>query len=134
MATQEKDEKYSRGRYRDITNAQIVKVFGKKGGNLSATADALGISRTTLYYWRNSDAELDEMMKEVEEGLIDFSESKLMEAIQDGNLTAIIFHLKTKGKNRGYIEGQEIKATVEHARQLSQEEARQMIQDLESQY
>jgi len=134
MATQEKDEKYSRGRYKNYSNEQIAKVFGKKGGNLSATADALGISRTTLYYWRKSDAELDEMMNEVEEGLIDYTESKLMEAIQEGNITAILFHLKTKGKSRGYIEGQEIKATVEHARQLSQEEARKMIEDLESQY
>ena len=46
-------------------------------------------------------------MNDVDESLIDFSESKLLEQINDGNLTAIIFHLKTKGKKRGYVEKSE---------------------------
>ncbi|MBR1785290.1 MAG: hypothetical protein IJ760_07655 [Bacteroidales bacterium] len=75
---------------------------------MSATAIALGCSRTTLYEWRQNDPKLDAMMKEVEESLIDFTESKLMEQIKDANLTAIIFHLKTKGKKRGYTEGEEV--------------------------
>ena len=60
--------------------------------------------------------------------------SKLTEAINDGNLTAIIFHLKTKGKSRGYIEGQEITATVQSAKPMTQQEAQDFIQDLENKY
>lgn len=86
----------------------IVDVYSKKAANMSATAIALGCSRTTLYEWRQNDPKLDAMMKEVEESLIDFTESKLMEQIKDANLTAIIFHLKTKGKKRGYTEGEEV--------------------------
>lgn len=86
----------------------IAEVYGKKGANMSATAAALGCSRTTLYEWREKDPKLDKLMHEVEESLIDFSESKLIEQIKDGNMTAVIFHLKTKGKKRGYTEGVEV--------------------------
>jgi hypothetical protein len=42
------------------------------------------------------------------ERFLDFLESKLVEQINGGNTTSIIFALKTKGKNRGYVERQEI--------------------------
>lgn len=90
--------------YKNIDNDIIVKVYEKKGCNVSATATALGVDRKTIYNWREKDKELDERLKDAEESLIDFSESKLLEQINEGNLTAIIFHLKTKGKNRGYVE------------------------------
>lgn len=94
-------------RYKKISNNEIIKVFEKKAGNMSATASALNIDRATLSKWRRTDNKLNEALTEVEESLIDFSESKLIEAINEGNLTAIIFHLKTKGRKRGYIERQE---------------------------
>lgn len=86
----------------------IADVYEKKAANMSATAVALGVSRTTLYEWRQKDPKLDALMHEVEESLIDFTESKLLAQIKDDNMTAIIFHLKTKGKKRGYTEGEEI--------------------------
>ena len=86
----------------------IADVYEKKAANMSATAIALGVSRTTLYEWREKDPKLDALMHEVEESLIDFTESKLLAQIKDDNMTAIIFHLKTKGKKRGYTEGEEV--------------------------
>lgn len=88
---------------------KVVEVYRKKGCNITATCLALGnISRTTFYKWRAEDEKLEEALRSAEEELVDFSESKLMEQISEGNLTAIIFHLKTKGKKRGYIEGVEV--------------------------
>ncbi len=90
------------------TRKAIADVYEKKAANMSATAIALGVSRTTLYEWREKDPKLDALMHEVEESLIDFTESKLLAQIKDDNMTAIIFHLKTKGKKRGYTEGEEV--------------------------
>ena len=39
---------------------------------------------------------------------LDFAESKLYELIKEANVPATLFYLKTKGKNRGYIERQEL--------------------------
>ncbi|MBQ7471573.1 MAG: hypothetical protein IJS97_04020 [Prevotella sp.] len=86
------------------TNAYIAKVYYKQACNVSQTCKALKISRNTFYEWRNSDKELDEALKEQEGSLLDYAEGKLLSAIQDDNLTATIFFLKTKGKKRGYVE------------------------------
>jgi hypothetical protein len=41
---------------------------------------------------------------ELENVSLDFTESKLFKEIEGRNITAIIFHLKCKGKRRGYID------------------------------
>lgn len=87
-----------------IPFSTIARVYEKKAGNLASTASALNIDRTTLWKMRKDNPELEEKLKAVDEGLIDFVESKLLKAINEDNITSIIFYLKTKGKNRGYIE------------------------------
>lgn len=89
---------------RKVSNEDLIKMYEKKGGNISATCIALGITRQTFFNYRNADKKLAQRLDDVSESLIDFAESKLVEQINDGNLTAIIFFLKTKGKNRGYVE------------------------------
>ena len=82
----------------------IAQIYEKKAANVSATCKALNISRTQFYKWKNRYPKLTEMLNEVDESLLDFAESKLMEKVQDGDITALIFFLKTKGKKRGYVE------------------------------
>ena len=95
-----------------VSNADILTAYEKKGANISATCAALGIDRQTFYNRRKANASLDEALRAVEEGLVDFAESKLMQAINGENLTAIIFYLKTKGRNRGYVEKTEVETSV----------------------
>jgi len=66
------------------------------------------VGRTTFYKWMKEDEEFALKVEEIENVALDYSESKLFDQISAGNITAIIFHLKTKGKKRGYIEKQEI--------------------------
>ena len=105
----------------DINNDAIVTAYTKKGCNVSATCTALGISRQTFYTRKNTDAELRERLEEAEEAIIDFAESKLVESIGDGDLTAIIFFLKTKGKKRGYVEKVENDVSINAFEKLMQE-------------
>lgn len=105
----------------DISNDSIVAVYGKKGCNVSATCAALGISRQTFYVRKNSDPSLRERLEEAEESIIDFAESKLVEAVGEGDLTAIIFFLKTKGKKRGYVEKMENDVSINAFEKLMQE-------------
>lgn len=99
-------------RKRKVSNAEIVAAYEKKGANISATCKSLNIDRKTFYNRRAGSSELDRQLKEIEESLVDFAESKLMGAMNDNNLTAIIFYLKTKGKHRGYVEQVEQKVEV----------------------
>jgi hypothetical protein len=73
---------------------------------------------------------LAEVLKETVELNLDTAESQLMTLIANGNVAAVIFYLKTKGKARGYVErveatgsgGGPIKIDIEmvrHARRQS---------------
>lgn len=108
-------------RYKKIPFERVAEVYSKKAGNISATCSALGIDRNTFTAWRDRYPKLSALLDEVDESLIDFSESKLLEQINDGNLTAIIFHLKTKGKKRGYVESVEQNVNVNPFEKLMQE-------------
>jgi hypothetical protein len=77
-------------------------------GIVSTACEKAGISRQTHYNWLKDDAEYKEAVRAIEERTIDFAESHLHALIKDKNPAATIFFLKTKGKNRGYVERQEI--------------------------
>jgi hypothetical protein len=54
------------------------------------------------------DAEYKAAVDGLSDVALDFAESQLHKQIKEGNSTATIFFLKTKGKKRGYIERQEV--------------------------
>lgn len=87
---------------REIIEKAIVKAFG----NLSTAARSLSVERQTLYTWIAQEG-LDECVIEGRNRRLDFAESMLDKAMQNDNITAIIFYLKTQGKSRGYVERQE---------------------------
>lgn len=113
------------GKRKKIPREKIVEVFSKKGCNVSATCLALGIDRGTFYKWKKADETLSEMLEEAEEAVIDNAESKLLQKINEGDTTCLIFYLKTKGKSRGYVEKTEIDATVNPFYELMQQASRQ---------
>jgi hypothetical protein len=84
--------------------SRFIKILKNKSGNISSACEAIGIGRTTFYDWCKKDKKFNEEVEAAAESLIDLAESKLVEKINDGNISAITFLLKTKGRKRGYSE------------------------------
>jgi hypothetical protein len=89
----------------------MLDALEKSLGVVTAACKAVGIGRTTHYLWMQEDPDYKKAVEELGDVAIDFAESQLHKQIKDGNSTATIFFLKTKGKKRGYVERQEIEAT-----------------------
>jgi hypothetical protein len=99
-------------------------------GNVTEAAAAVGMSRETHYDWLKNDPEYAAAVASLKNVALDFAESqlkKLMEGAErqalthDGevvtikdapNTSAVIFYLKTQGKQRGYIERQELSTEI----------------------
>lgn len=89
---------------------KFIQALAQGYGIIATACEAIGIGRSTYYRWYNADQEFRERVDEVTETQVDFVESKLMQAISEGDTTATIFYLKTKGKKRGYNEKAQPKA------------------------
>lgn len=86
----------------------IEAMLKAKDGNVLATAAALGVSRSTINRRINESPVLQEVLHDARDGMVDIAESALKREVLAGNITAIIFTLKTLGKQRGYVERQEV--------------------------
>ena len=86
----------------------FLKAFENKEFNIAESCKAINIARQTYYDWLKDDDEFKQQVQELKESDLDFTESALRKLIKKGNVIATIFKLKTKGKDRGYIEKQEV--------------------------
>jgi hypothetical protein len=71
-------------------------------GFIGVTLRELEMTRGEFNEWIGDDLFFEKKVLEIQELSIDYVEEKLLEEIQGGNLQAIQFFLKTKGKERGY--------------------------------
>lgn len=97
------DKKALRGNKKRMYDALMDQL-----GIITAAARQVGLSRETHYRWLRSDENYKQWIEEIPELTRDFVENALLKNIKEGNVTAQIFYLKTKGRSRGYIERQEI--------------------------
>ena len=86
----------------------IIEALEKSLGVVTTACKNVGIGRTTFYGWIQEDEEFAKEVDDIQNIALDFAESQLHKQIGEGNTSATIFYLKTKGKKRGYIERQEI--------------------------
>ena len=91
----------------NFQKSEIKKAIEGSGGYISEIARRLGVD----WHTANKFIKLHELTEDLQiedEKSTDRAELKLMEAVEKGEIAAIIFRLKTKGKKRGYIERQEL--------------------------
>lgn len=90
----------------------VIQALEKTLGVVTPACQKAGISRDTFYEWFNKDEEFRKAVKATKDIALDFTENELLKQIKEGDTTAIIFYLKTQGKNRGYVERQESVVSV----------------------
>ena len=83
---------------------QVADAIRVARGFVTVAAEKLGCHRATVQRYINDYATVQDALTDAREKRHDFVENKLMSAINDGNMTAIIFYLKTQCKTRGYVE------------------------------
>lgn len=93
------------------TAEQIIEAIKGSRGFVTAVAKKLGCTRPYVYQLIKKFPTAQAALDDEREGIKDFVEGKLIEQINAGNITGIIFYLKTQAKDRGYVERQELEHT-----------------------
>jgi hypothetical protein len=86
------------------TAQQMCEAIQGSGGLVSVVARRLGCGRATVYRYRDRYETVRKALEDERETTLDEVEAELIRAAKEGNITAIIFYLKTIGKHRGYVE------------------------------
>lgn len=92
---------------------QVIKQIQDLNGNIAAVARKLGVTRQSVYNHIRQHPTVQEALQQARETMLDNAESVLYREVLDGNMTAVIFFLKTQGRTRGYVERQELAGVKE---------------------
>jgi len=91
-----------------LAKKAMIQALESNLGVVTISANAVGISRKTHYSWMNKDEDYKDEVDSIRGVALDFVETKLFKKIKDEDTASIIFYLKTQGRNRGYVERQEM--------------------------
>lgn len=83
-------------------------------GEVMNSCESAGISYRTLCRWRKEDPAFKAAFEVEDYAQFDHVQSKLMQAIDRGDVRAITFYLKTKGAKHGYSEKMELTGNMNH--------------------
>jgi len=114
----------------DILKRNLLEALEKSLGVVTTACKIVDCNRSTFYKYYNNDQDFKASVDELQNLTLDFAESQLHQQIKDGNTTATIFYLKTKGKKRGYVERKEVEMTAEVSTSKLSNEARKKIDDI----
>jgi hypothetical protein len=83
---------------------EMIRALESTLGIVSAALKMVDMNKNMHYRWIKDDEEYAAKVKEIQNVTLDFVENQLLKQIREGNTQATIFYLRTKGKERGYIE------------------------------
>lgn len=93
---------------RKYNQKQVIDALVAADGSLTHAAKILGTTFRHLKKFVEANDKITEVVQGIEEETLDLAEGSLRKHIEGGNLTAVIFFLKTRGKKRGYIEDEKV--------------------------
>lgn len=88
--------------------AAVLKILANNACFIATACKQANITRKMFYTYMKNDPEFREAVEVIEEQRKDFVERKIMEKIEEGDTSMLIFYAKTKMKDRGYVERTEI--------------------------
>jgi len=91
-----------------LDKGKFLEIYRSCMGVLSTACKKYGCERKTIYNAIKADEEFRKDLEDIKEERLDFAESALLKRIKDDDTTAIIFYLKTQGRDRGYIERHDV--------------------------
>lgn len=100
----------------DITKAQFLEKLRENRGNQYRTYTELGLPYTRYYNWLQTDEAFKAEVVKTTQIAVNFAESKLNDAIANGDMRAITFFLRCKG---GYTEKKDINITTDNTIDIS---------------
>lgn len=90
------------------TNAQILDAIKSVNGMVYLAARSIGCDPQTIYNRMNKYPTIRQAVDNARGEVVDIAEQKFRQAITNGEPWAVAMALKTLGKNRGYVERQEV--------------------------
>ena len=88
--------------------ADIIKALEETHGMIYLAASSLGCSPHTVYRHAAKNPKVQDVIDSYRGKLVDKAELKLEQAVMNGEPWALTLTLKTLGKQRGYVERQEV--------------------------
>jgi len=93
---------------RKFTPEQMIEALTEAKGMSTVAARILHCNLRTVEAYAKEYPQVAEVKRQEKESMLDAGELSLLRAVQNGEAWAVCFLLKTQGKQRGYIERQEI--------------------------
>ena len=87
---------------------RVVAALEMSDGIKSVAAHNLGVHRTTLHRFIKDNPEVQKLISEIDEGMKDLVEGKMLSAIRKDDGQMIRFYLERKARDRGYGQRQEV--------------------------
>lgn len=87
-----------------VRKKAMLDALQKSAGIVTRAAQAIELDPGTHYRWLKEDEDYQAAVAALDNYVLDIAETALLNRIKDGDTTAIIFMLKTKGRKRGYVE------------------------------
>ena len=117
-----------------LTFKQVSKAIEGSGGIISDIAEKCECDWHTAKTFIDKDEKLTRLLQNEKEGILDLGESRLYQAVDEGEPWAVQYLLTRLGKKRGFGEKQEIELSgslEQRIKQMTPEEKEKRIKELQ---